>query len=202
MVYDCIPFFNELDILNLRLHVLDPYVDKFIIEEATVTFSGEPKELCFEKNKEMFREFLPKIEYIVVDNSPVNTTTHLRDKFQKNALEKGLADAGENDMILLSDVDEIPNPRVLQELKQNFDPDKVCLLYTSTFSFGLYYMQKKKIFVLCGNFFIFAGLNKKTDVLYSCTIVLCSNICELEQDTDKKRNSDCFFGCCSSTDIQ
>ena len=79
----------------------------------------------FEKNKEMFREFLPKIEYIVVDNSPVNTTTHLRDKFQKNALEKGLADAGENDMILLSDVDEIPNPRVLQELKQNFDPDKV-----------------------------------------------------------------------------
>lgn len=40
-------------------------------------------------------------------------------------MEKGLADAGENDMILLSDVDEIPNPRVLQELKQNFDPDKV-----------------------------------------------------------------------------
>lgn len=125
MVYDCIPFFNELDILNLRLHVLDPYVDKFIIEEATVTFSGEPKELCFEKNKEMFREFLPKIEYIVVDNSPVNTTTHLRDKFQKNALEKGLADAGEEDMIILSDVDEIPNPKVIQELKKHFDPDKV-----------------------------------------------------------------------------
>ena len=125
MVYDCIPFFNELDILNLRLHILDPYVDKFIIEEATVTFSGEPKELCFEKNKEMFREFLPKIEYIVVDNSPVDTTTHLRDKFQKNALEKGLADAGEEDMILLSDVDEIPNPRILQELKQSFDPEKV-----------------------------------------------------------------------------
>ena len=64
MIYDCIPFFNELDILNLRLHILDPIVDKFIIEEATVTFSGQPKELCFEKNKDMFREFLPKIEYI------------------------------------------------------------------------------------------------------------------------------------------
>ena len=136
MVYDCIPFFNELDILNLRLHVLNSYVDKFIIEEATVTFSGEPKELCFEKNKEMFREFLPKIEYIVVDNSPVNTTTHLRDKFQKNALEKGLADAGENDMILLSDVDEIPNPRVLQELKQNFDPDKVYRIADGGWHFG------------------------------------------------------------------
>ena len=125
MSYDCIPYFNELDILNLRLHVLDSIVDKFIIEESTVTFSGEPKELCFEKNKEMFQEFLPKIEYIVVDNSPVDTTTHLRDKFQKNALEKGLADAGEDDMIILSDVDEIPNPEVLKELKEHFDPNKV-----------------------------------------------------------------------------
>ena len=51
MVYDCIPFFNELDILKLRLNILNPLVDKFIIEEATVTFSGEPKELCFQKNK-------------------------------------------------------------------------------------------------------------------------------------------------------
>lgn len=125
MVYDCIPFFNELDILNLRLHILDPYVDKFIIEEATVTFSGEAKELCFEKNKEMFQEFLPKIEYIVVDNSPVDTTTHLRDKFQKNALEKGLVNAGDDDMIIMSDVDEIPNPKVIQELKEHFDPNKV-----------------------------------------------------------------------------
>ena len=125
MVYDCIPFFNELDILNLRLHIMDPLVDKFIIEEATVTFSGEPKELCFEKNKELFREFLPKIEYIVVDNSPVDTTTHLRDKFQKNALEKGLVNATDEDVIILSDVDEIPNPKVLKEIIESFDPDKI-----------------------------------------------------------------------------
>ena len=125
MVYDCIPFFNELDILKLRLHILDPLVDKFVIEEATVTFSGQPKELCFEKNKELFREFLPKIEYIVVDNSPVDTTTHLRDKFQKNALVRGLEDADDKDVILLSDVDEIPNPRVLKEIIAEFDPDKI-----------------------------------------------------------------------------
>ena len=125
MVYDCIPFFNEIDILKMRLHILDPIVDKFIIEEATVTFSGEPKELCFEKNKELFREFLPKIEYIVVDNSPVNMTTHLRDKFQKNALVKGLSDATDDDVIILSDVDEIPNPKVLREIIANFDKDKI-----------------------------------------------------------------------------
>ena len=125
MVYDCIPFFNEIDILKLRLHIMDPIVDKFIIEEATVTFSGEEKELCFEKNKELFKEFLHKIEYIVVDNSPVDTTTHLRDKFQKNALVRGLADATEEDIIILSDVDEIPNPETLKKVIAEFDPDKI-----------------------------------------------------------------------------
>ena len=109
----------------MRLHIMDPIVDRFVIEEATVTFSGEPKELCFEKNKELFREFLPKITYIVVDNSPVDTTTHLRDKFQKNALVKGLADAADEDVIILSDVDEIPNPKTLQKVIDTFDPDKV-----------------------------------------------------------------------------
>lgn len=125
MVYDCIPFFNELDILKLRLNILSPVVDKFIIEEATVTFSGEPKELCFEKNKELFKEFLPKIEYIVVDDSPVDVSTHLRDKFQKNALERGLAEASEEDVIILSDVDEIPNPDALKKIIAEFDAEKI-----------------------------------------------------------------------------
>ncbi len=125
MVYDCIPFFNELDILKLRLHILDPIVDRFIIEEATVTFSGEKKELCFEKNKAMLQEFLPKITYLVVDDSPIQATTHERDKFQKNALIKGLKDATDEDVIILSDVDEIPNPKVLKKIIAEFNPDKV-----------------------------------------------------------------------------
>lgn len=125
MVYDCIPFFNELDILKLRLNILNPLVDKFIIEEATVTFSGQPKALCFEKNKELFSEFLPKIEYIVVDNSPVDTTTHLRDKFQKNALIRGLEGASDEDILILSDVDEIPDPQTLKQVISEFDSDRI-----------------------------------------------------------------------------
>ena len=125
MVIDCIPFFNELDILKLRLHILDPLVDRFVIEEATHTFSGLPKDLCFEKNREMFEEFLPKITYLVVDNSPKEISTHERDKFQKNALAKALTDASDEDVLILSDVDEIPNPAVLQELVMRFDPDKI-----------------------------------------------------------------------------
>lgn len=125
MVIDCIPFFNELDILKLRLHILDPLVDRFVIEEATHTFSGLPKDLCFEKNREMFEEFLQKITYLVVDNSPKEISTHERDKFQKNALAKALTDASDEDVLILSDVDEIPNPAVLQELVKRFDPDKI-----------------------------------------------------------------------------
>lgn len=125
MVIDCIPFFNELDILKLRLHILDPLVDRFVIEEATHTFSGLPKDLCFEKHREMFEEFLPKITYLVVDNSPEEISTHERDKFQKNALEKALTDVSDEDVLILSDVDEIPNPVVLQELVKKFDPDKI-----------------------------------------------------------------------------
>lgn len=125
MVIDCIPFFNELDILKLRLHILDPLVDRFVIEEATHTFSGLPKDLCFEKNREMFEEFLPKITYLVVDNSPKEISTHERDKFQKNALAKALTDASDADVLILSDVDEIPNPVVLQELVKRFNPDKI-----------------------------------------------------------------------------
>ena len=50
MIYDCIPFFNELDILKLRMQILSPYVDRFVLEESTVTFSGEKKEMTFARS--------------------------------------------------------------------------------------------------------------------------------------------------------
>ena len=61
MVYDSFQFFNELDILLLRMHILNDVVDKFVISESTVTFSGDAKPLYYEENKEMFQEFEHKI---------------------------------------------------------------------------------------------------------------------------------------------
>ena len=126
-VYDCIPFFNELDILELRLNILDKYVDKFIIEEATMTFSGEKKALCFDQNREKFKKFLDKIVYVTVDNSPTTGTTHERDYFQKNRLVEGLKEVGatEDDVIIFGDCDEIPNPVELDKIIKNFDKTKV-----------------------------------------------------------------------------
>ena len=126
MIYDCIPFFNELDILKLRMQIMAPYVDKFVLEEATVTFSGELKEMIFAKHRDMFAEFEDKIIYVAVDDSPLEgVTTHERDKFQKNGLIRGMTDCKPDDIVIFSDVDEIPNPRVLSEILQNFDPGKI-----------------------------------------------------------------------------
>lgn len=126
MIFDCIPFFNELDILKLRMQILSPIVDYFVLEESTVTFSGEPKEMVFAKNRDLFAEFADKIRHVAVEDSPMEgVTTHERDKYQKNQLIRALSDAGAEDIIIFSDVDEIPNPKTLERLIAQFEPDKI-----------------------------------------------------------------------------
>lgn len=124
MVYDCFQFFNELDILKIRLEVLDPVVDRFVISEATETFSGLKKPLYYEENKEMFAKFADKIIHVVVDDTPQGGT-HERDTFQKNAVTRGLKDATDEDIIIFSDLDEIPNPEKIKEILNNFQNDKI-----------------------------------------------------------------------------
>jgi beta-1,4-mannosyl-glycoprotein beta-1,4-N-acetylglucosaminyltransferase len=68
-VFDCFPFYNELDILEIRLNVLNEVVDYFILVESTRTFSGKKKELVFDKNKDRFSEFKHKIRHVVIDDS-------------------------------------------------------------------------------------------------------------------------------------
>lgn len=126
MIFDCIPFFNELDILKLRMQILSPHVDYFVLEESTVTFSGEPKEMVFAKNRELFAEFADKIRYVAVEDSPMEgVTTHERDKYQKNQLIRALSDAKPEDIIIFSDVDEIPNPDTLARILKDFDSEKI-----------------------------------------------------------------------------
>jgi len=124
-VYDCFQFFDEEMLLNLRLNILDKYVHKFIISEATYLHNGEPKKLLFDINK--YQKFKNKIKYIIVDNPPpdleiVNQTDSeeiKNSKIQSNAYKRhiyqleetksGIRDANENDIIIVGDLDEIPN---------------------------------------------------------------------------------------------
>lgn len=121
MIYDCFAFFNELDLLEIRLNELDPVVDKFVLVEATRTFQKQPKPLYYEQNKSRFKEFQDKIIHIVVDEYP-NFFNRFRiptpmdyDNHQKNQIVRGLKDAKPDDVIIYSDLDEIPNPKKIQE---------------------------------------------------------------------------------------
>lgn len=126
MVFDCVPFFNELDILKLRMQILNPYVDRFVIEESSVTFSGEPKRMIFAENRHLFKEFEDKIRYVAVEDSPMEgVTTHERDKYQKNQLIRALSDCKEEDIIIFSDVDEIPKPETLMRIIEGFEAGKI-----------------------------------------------------------------------------
>lgn len=123
MIYDCFTFFNELDLLEIRLNTLAPVVDRFVIAEATRTHRGQPKELLFEKNRERFAAFADKITYVVVDDllpeeeisKDAFNFAWVNENRQRNALARGLKDLRDDDVILVSDLDEIPRPEKISE---------------------------------------------------------------------------------------
>ena len=118
-------FFDEEMLLDLRLNIMNKYVDKFVITESTYMHSGSPKKLIFNINK--FSKFKDKIVYIPVDKPPpdlikINDQDNIstkqskmivnakkREMYQINKTQDGIVDANPDDIIIVSDVDEIPN---------------------------------------------------------------------------------------------
>lgn len=112
-VYDVFPFFNEIDLLEIRLNTLDPLVDFFVITECSTTFSGEPKEMYFHNNREKFSKFSDKIIHQMVDNVP-SLDPFSRDRFQRDQAKSILeASCSPEDFIIYGDIDEIPRPSAI-----------------------------------------------------------------------------------------
>lgn len=125
MVYDCFTFFNELDLLEIRLQELSPVVDRFVLVESTRTFQKKTKSLYFQDNKHRFAKHLDKIIHVVVDSHPT-FFTHWRiprtwhfENHQREQILKGLAQAQPDDTILISDIDEFPRPDKILEYKNS-----------------------------------------------------------------------------------
>ena len=122
-IFDCFQYFNEDHIADLRFNILNEFVDKFVIVESTVNHQGKEKKLHFDINK--YKKFKDKINYIVVDDTPESIKKpheggeSLVEQHQRNSIMKGLNNANENDLIILSDVDEIPNLNKLNEYDKN-----------------------------------------------------------------------------------
>lgn len=108
-IYDCFTYYNEDAILRLRFNELYETVTRFVVVEATQTFTGQPKPLYLDA-LDWVSEFEDKIERVVVDFPKKDMTPWEREAFQRNAIMGGLGACGGADVICISDADEIPRP--------------------------------------------------------------------------------------------
>lgn len=120
-VYDCFTFYNEFELLELRLKSLWNVVDYFVLVEADKNHTNKPKPFYFDERMEDFKEFMSKIIYI-----PLNVNVEYKgvgdwqiENGQRNGILYGLDDAEPDDLIFISDVDEIPAPDILQRIENN-----------------------------------------------------------------------------------
>jgi hypothetical protein len=115
-IYDCFMFNNELDVLAVRLHELYPVVDHFVIVEANRTHAGHPKPMHFQENRSRFSPFADKIIYVPVYDLPDGGAWG-RENFQRNCIARGLTALSDEDLVLVSDADEILRPEVVATLR-------------------------------------------------------------------------------------
>lgn len=115
MIYDCFLYYDEDMLLELRLDVLAPHIDKFVIVESTHTFTGKKKALNFDISR--FQKWADKIIYVVFDEVPHEDAWE-NERRTRNHLMAGLAQANDEDIIIISDVDEIISPVALQHFNK------------------------------------------------------------------------------------
>ena len=121
MIIDCFPFFNELDLLEIRLNVLNDVVDKFVLVEASKTQSLIDKPFYFEENKDRYSKFLDKIIHVKITDYPKKDGWAM-ENYQRNCIVKGLQqlELKEEDIIGVSDLDEIWFPEIRDKFEEYF----------------------------------------------------------------------------------
>jgi len=117
-IFDCCIYLDEDFLLDLRFNILNNYVDYFVVVESNRTWQNNKKNFNF--NIKNFKKFSHKIVYIKVDDMPDGENPWLRENFQRNCITRGLLKASNEDLIIISDADEIPNPEKII----NFDRNK------------------------------------------------------------------------------
>lgn len=182
MIFDCFTYNGEADLLEIRLNILSPFVDTFIIVEAPTTFSGKVKPLYFEEQKDRFKRFFPKIKYWIIDerysraeielakHSP-NTrgASHWTHEFlQKEKIKDAMRILGvrDTDTCIIGDVDEIWNPDILSSPSNPF-----CKLQLAVYT---YYLNNRSSEVFYGPI-----ICSYSDIKYDCLneVRTCKELC-------------------------
>lgn len=165
-------FFNELDLLEIRLHELDSIVDYFILSESTKTHSGKDKPLYFSQNKQRFEPFLPKIVHQVITDTPSNYLNlytdpnnsalknividkvnkgnwwpHNREDYgrityESESLLLAMENCKDDDILILDEADEIPRLDVLKQVINDFNLDEIYNLRNTMY---FYYLNCQKM---------------------------------------------------------
>jgi len=143
-IIDCFMYFDEDHLLEIRLNTLYEYVDRFVIVEANIDHAGNNRNPKFDINK--FLKFKSKIKYILVKDLPTHNKFYKknwgpswrRENLQRNAMEKGYDDCGLDDLIMISDLDEIPNPKNISKFTEN---DKLGCFIQKDFLFKLNFIN-------------------------------------------------------------
>jgi beta-1,4-mannosyl-glycoprotein beta-1,4-N-acetylglucosaminyltransferase len=151
LVVDGFMFYNELELLSYRLKILNDVVDYFVLVECTRTFVGNSKPLIFNENKTFFSEYSHKIIHIIVDDVPfvppnINIASGdqwKNEEWQRNAIATGFAKVNhelqDNDILMITDLDEIPDPRTIQRIKDGeMLLDGISILYMDLYYYNLH----------------------------------------------------------------
>ena len=120
-IYDCFPFYNEFELLELRLKSLYDKVDYFVLVEANKTQTNKSKPYYFHEHMNEFAEFLPKIRNVTVevDLEYSGTGDWTIENAQRNMISSGIVDAEPDDLIFISDADEIYDPNIISRIYDN-----------------------------------------------------------------------------------
>ena len=114
-IYDCFIFFNENLLTEIRLNILNKFVDYFVVCESYYDHRGNIKGYLFDKEK--FQKFNEKIIYIKIDEFPQNLGIWERQDYQRDFLKNGLKNINPDDLIIYSDADEIINPNIIKNFE-------------------------------------------------------------------------------------
>ena len=148
-IIDCFIFYNELELLEARLQELYDTVDYFILVEGVLTFTGKQKPLYYEQNKHLFSKYNDKIIHLIADNYPDTDNAWHREFYQRRFIHNGIKTLSldPNDILIISDVDEIPNGDLIRRIKNNtfqIENDSIYSLTMSLYYYNIEWTTNRK----------------------------------------------------------
>jgi hypothetical protein len=140
-IFDCFTFYNEFDILELRLKELWDTVDYFVIAEANLTHQNNPKPYYLKDNWARFEKYSEKIRHVLIEDMPASQDTWVNERHQRREIRRGLTDLQPEDIVIVSDCDEIPRAAMIEAIRDDENNYDRYVLGIPIFYFKLNYIM-------------------------------------------------------------